>query len=81
MFPFRINRKVLNFNKFIAKTIEENNQAIENSSNEMTKEQLKQAKEMTNSFVSPFSFATLNLITTLLKSFVISLVIGIIKKS
>jgi len=65
---------------FVTKKLEENNKAIDSQSANMTDEEIKQAKDMAKSFVSPFSFATINLISVLLKSFIISLVLGLIKK-
>ena len=67
--------------EFITASLEESYKAIEKESGNMTEEQIQQAKDMTKAFVSPFSIATINLISILLKSFVISLVIGLIKKS
>jgi hypothetical protein len=66
---------------FVSKILEENNKAIESEKTNMTQEQINQAKELSSAFVSPFSFATINLISILMKSFIISLVLGLIKKN
>ena len=66
--------------EFIPKTIEESRQALELQKNDMPDEQYEQAKAMTETMVSPFFFATFGLFTILFKSFIIALVIGLIKK-
>lgn len=66
--------------EFIPNTIEENRKALELQKNDMPKEQYEQSKAMTETKVSPFIFATFGLFTLLFKSFIIALVIGLIKK-
>ena len=66
--------------EFISQTIAEANKALDSDGN-LTKEDLNTSKELITSMVSPSTFATLALIGMLLKTFVISLVVGLIKKS
>ena len=66
--------------EFIPNTIEESRKALELQKNDMPEEQYEQAKGMTETMVSPFLFATFGLFTLLFKSFIIALVIGLIKK-
>lgn len=67
--------------EFVSKALEESDKALQESSNEFTDEQMAQAKEMASVMVSPFTFATINLFTLLFKSFIIALVVGLIKKN
>ncbi len=67
--------------EFIPNALEESKVALEKMSNEMPKEQLEQSKAMTNKMLTPFTLSTLALFNLLFKSFVISLVIGLVKKN
>jgi len=66
--------------EFVAKQIEEGRKSLETQGN-LSKEDLKRSEEMIEALVSPFTFATLALIGALLKTFLIALVVGLIKKS
>ena len=66
--------------EFIPNIIEEGRKALELQKNDMPEEQYEQAKAMSESMVSPFLFGTFGLFTLLFKSFIIALIIGLIKK-
>lgn len=66
--------------EFVAKAIEEGNKALDQDGN-LSQADLKRSKEMVSTLVSPFTFATFALIGALLKTFLIALVVGLIKKS
>lgn len=66
--------------EFITKTIEEGNNALDSQGN-LSSQELKQSREMIEVIISPFTYATLALIGALLKTFLIALVVGLIKKS
>lgn len=67
--------------EFVAQATIEAKESLKNNPNNFSEEELKTSEEMVTSFVSPFSFATINLIAMLFKTFIISLVLGLIKKS
>lgn len=66
---------------FITQALEESEKALQENSQGLSEEELKQASEVTSIMVSPFSIATVNLFTLLFKSFIIALVVGLIKKN
>ena len=66
--------------EFVVKQLEEGKKALDTQGN-LSKDDLKRSEEMIEAFVSPFTFATFALIGALLKTFLIALVVGLIKKS
>jgi len=66
--------------EFVKNAIDEGTKSLDSQGN-LSKEDLKRSKEMVEAFVSPFTFATFALIGALLKTFLIALVVGLIKKS
>lgn len=66
---------------FITQALEESEKAIQENPLGLSEEELKQNREVTSIMVSPFSIATVNLFTLLFKSFIIALVVGLIKKN
>ncbi len=67
--------------EFIPKQIEESKIALEQTSSNMSKDQLEQSKKMIETMLAPFTLATFALFNLLFKSFFISLIIGLIKKN
>jgi len=67
--------------EFVTQALEDAKKSVEENSGNFSEEDLKNSEEMVNSFVSPFTFATINLIAILFKTFIISIVLGLIKKS
>jgi len=67
--------------EFISQALQESQKAIEENTQGLSEEELKQASEVTSIMVSPFIIATVNLFTLLFKSFIIALVVGLIKKN
>ena len=67
--------------EFFANTLKESEKAIRENSQGLSEEELEQATKITAIMVSPFTVATMNLFTILFKSFIIALVVGLIKKS
>jgi hypothetical protein len=67
--------------EFIPLQLEESKKELELNSSKMTKEELEQGIAMIETLLSPFMLATFALFTLLFKSFIISLVIGLIKKN
>lgn len=67
--------------EFIPSRLEESKKAIKETSGELSKEQMEQAIAMTKTMLSPFTLATFALFNLLFKSFLVSLVVGLIKKN
>ena len=67
--------------EFISNNLEESRKALKEQSANMSEEQLEEALSMTETMLTPFTLATFNLFNLLFKSFIISLVIGLIKKT
>ncbi|RRO17170.1 DUF4199 domain-containing protein [Flavobacteriaceae bacterium 14752] len=67
--------------EFIPKQIEESKIALEQASSNMPKNQFEQSKQMIETMLAPFTLATFALFNLLFKSFIISLIVGLIKKN
>lgn len=67
--------------EFVTKALKESQKAIQENTQGLSEEELEQASQMTSMMVSPFTFATINLFTLLFNSFIIALVVGLIKKN
>lgn len=67
--------------EFIPLMLKESHNALLESSNSMPEEQIEQSKQMIETMLSPFTLATFALFNLLFKSFIISLIIGLIKKN
>lgn len=67
--------------EFLTDVVESIKASEDTKGREMTDEEIKETKEVAISFMgSPFFYATLNLIGSVFQAFIISLVIGLIKK-
>lgn len=67
--------------EFLVDVVESIKASEDTQGREMTAEEIKETKDVAISFMgSPFFYATLNLIGSVFQAFIISLVIGLIKK-
>jgi len=67
--------------EFLKDVIESIRASEDTQGREMTSEEIKETKEVAISFMgSPFFYATLNLIGSVFQAFIISLIIGLIRK-
>ncbi|TKS56629.1 DUF4199 domain-containing protein [Mesohalobacter halotolerans] len=67
--------------EFIPLKLEESRQAIEQTNSELSDEQMKQTLAMTKTMLSPFTLGTFALFNLLFKSFIVGLIVGLIKKN
>lgn len=67
--------------EFITQRLEESRKAIEQTNSELSEEQMQDALAMTKTMLSPFTLATFALFNLLFKSFIVGLIVGLIKKN